>query len=58
MKPKIAIYVSGGTVQEVRSNISADLEIEIVDADYTHCDDIDPNSRWEQLQGELNFGNL
>jgi hypothetical protein len=57
MKQKIAIYVSGGVVQGIRSNIGTELEIEVVDADNTHCDGIDPDTRWEQLQLELPFGN-
>lgn len=59
MKPKIAIYVSGGVVQGIRSNIGNDIEVEIIDADDAedHADMNDPNSRWEQLQLELEFGN-
>jgi hypothetical protein len=52
--PKIAIYVSGGIVQGVRSNMGQDLEVEIVD------EDNEPEAagdRWEELQTELNFGN-
>lgn len=51
---KIAVYIKGGVLQAVRSNISTDLEIEIVDADNepdTACD------RWDELQMELEFGN-
>jgi hypothetical protein len=51
---KIAIYVSGGVVQGVRSNISSDVEVEIVD--YDNEPDI-ANDRWEELQTELEFGN-
>ena len=52
--PKIAIYVEGGIVQAVRSNIGDQLDVEIVD-----CDN-EPNKaddRWEELQDELEFGN-
>lgn len=50
---KIAIYVNGGIVQAVRSEI-LDLEIEIVDED----DNPDTaEDRWEELQTELEFGN-
>jgi hypothetical protein len=52
--PNIAVYVSGGIVQGVRSNIGQDLEVEIVD------EDNEPETagdRWEELQTELNFGN-
>ena len=51
---KIAIYVSGGIIQGVRSDIGADLEVEIVD------EDNDPDTaeeRWLEIQGELEFGN-
>lgn len=53
---KIAIYVSGGIVQAIRSNIPCHLlDIEVVD------EDNDPDvadDRWDELQGELEFGNL
>jgi len=51
---KIAIYVEGGIVQGIRSNIGEDLDIEIVDCDNEpdYAED-----RWEELQTELNFGN-
>jgi hypothetical protein len=52
--PKIAIFVEGGIVQAIRSNIGADLDIEIVDTD------IEPDTaedRWEELESELEFGN-
>ena len=52
--PKIAVYISGGILQAVRSNIGPDLEVELVD------EDNEPDTagdRWEQLQTELNFGN-
>lgn len=56
--PKVAIYISGGMVQGVRSNISSELEIEIVDADWKELDrESDPEDRWEELQTELEFGN-
>jgi hypothetical protein len=51
---KIAIYVEGGIVQAIRSNIGEDLEVEIVDYDN------EPDTaedRWEEIQTELNFGN-
>lgn len=50
----IAIYISGGIVQGVRSNISPDLEVEIVDKD-THPDMAE--ERWLEIQEELEFGN-
>ena len=52
--PKVTIYVKGGIVQAVRSNIGQDLEVEIVD------EDNDPDKaegRWEEVQAELEFGN-
>jgi len=53
--PKIAIYIKGGMVQAVRSNISHELEIEIVDQD---CQQLDyDEDRWEEIQTELEFGN-
>lgn len=53
--PKVAIYVKGGMVSAIRSNIGAELDIEIVDAD---CQQLDyEEDRWEELQTELEFGN-
>ena len=52
--PKVAVYVKGGIVQAVRSNIGQDLEVELVD------EDNDPDTaddRWEEIQTELEFGN-
>jgi hypothetical protein len=52
--PNIAVYVSGGIVQGVRSNIGQDLEVEVIDADN------DPDTaeeQWMELQGKLEFGN-
>jgi hypothetical protein len=58
MNPKIAIYVSGGVVQGIRSNMK-DLDVEIVDGDdiEDHENTNDLDGRWEQLQLELEFGN-
>jgi len=57
MKHKIAIYVEGGIVQGIRSNISTDLlDIEIVDADGDNQDEA--RERWDvEIQTELPFGN-
>ena len=54
--PKVAIYVKGGMVEAIRSNIGQDLDIEIVDED---CVDEIKNTedRWEEIQTELEFGN-
>jgi hypothetical protein len=52
---KIAIFVDGGIVQAIRSNIPCHkLEIEIVDNDNQQDEAED---RWEELQTELEFGN-
>lgn len=53
--PKVAIYVSGGIVQGVRSNIGQDLDVELVDEDN---DSETAEDRWNELEGELEFGNL
>lgn len=50
----IAIYVSGGIVQGVRSNIGQDLEVEIIDADN---DPDTADEQWMELQEKLEFGN-
>ncbi len=47
-------------VQAIRSNISPELEIEVVDADLINDDednDRSANEWWEHLQEELEFGN-
>jgi hypothetical protein len=54
--PKIAIFIQGGMVQGIRSNIGQDLDIEVVDADGWD-DEKNPEDRWEELQTELEFGN-
>jgi hypothetical protein len=51
---KIAIYVSGGVVQGVRSDISSDVKVEVVDYDN---DPHTADQRWDELQTELKFGN-
>lgn len=53
-QPKIAIYVKRGMVEAIRSNISPELEIEIIDAD---CEQLEYEDRWDELQSELEFGN-
>ena len=57
MNPKIALYVSGGVITGIRSNISVDLEIEIVDSDNDENTGNDSDNRWDELQLELPFGN-
>lgn len=52
--PRIAAYVSGGILQAVRSNIGANLEVELVDQDN------EPEAaedRWTEINDELVFGN-
>lgn len=57
--PKIAIFVEGGMVQGVRSNIGQDLEVEVVDFDSFYNEEMNKaDARWEELQTELEFGNL
>ena len=56
--PKVAIYVEGGIVQGVRSNIGQDLEVEVVDFDSMYNQEANKaDDRWEELQSELEFGN-
>jgi hypothetical protein len=52
--PKVAIYVRGGIVEGVRSNLGTDLEVEIVDQDN---EPDEAEDRWEELQNKLEFGN-
>jgi hypothetical protein len=52
--PKIAIYVEGGMVLGIRSNIGMELDIEIVDSDN---EPDGAEDRWEELESELEFGN-
>ena len=54
--PKIAIYIKGGMVEAIRSNIGQDLDIEIVDEDSLDETQL-TEDRWEELQTELEFGN-
>jgi len=58
MNPKIAIIVENGMVVGVRSNIGANLDVEIIDLDSQEEDQADANSsRYNQIQFELEFGN-
>jgi hypothetical protein len=52
--PKIAIFVEGGLIQGIRSNISQDLEVEIIDKDN---DKEEADDSWDEIQKELEFGN-
>lgn len=54
--PKIAIYIKGGMVEAIRSNIGQNLDIEIVDEDSLDETQL-TEDRWEELQTELEFGN-
>ena len=53
--PTIAIFVEGGIIQGVRSNIGQDLQIDVIDSDN------EPDTaeeQWMELQEKLEFGNL
>ena len=53
-QPKVAIFVQGGNVLDVRSNIGNDLIVEVVDADN------EPNEAkyvWKELEDGLEFAN-
>jgi hypothetical protein len=54
--PKIAIYIKGGMVEAIRSNIDQYLEIEIVDEDCLDETKL-TEDRWEEIETELEFGN-
>lgn len=54
MKNKIAIWIEGGAIQGVRSNI--DIELEIIDVDLDNVDKDDAEKKWETYQTELPFG--
>jgi RNase P/RNase MRP subunit p30 len=53
---KVAIYVEGGVIQGIRSNLS-ELDIEIIDVDSLDSDKVESGEvRWDELQTELKFG--
>ena len=54
MKNKIAIWIEGGLIQGVRSNV--DIELEIIDVDIETVDRDDAEKKWETYQTELPFG--
>ena len=54
MKNKIAIWIEGGAIQGVRSNV--DIELEIIDVDLDNVDKDDAEKKWEEYQTELPFG--
>ena len=54
MKNKIAIWIEGGAIQGVRSNV--DIELEIIDVDLDNVDKDDAEKKWETYQTELPFG--
>lgn len=54
MKNKIAIWIEGGAIQGVRSNI--DIELEIIDVDIETVDRDDAEKKWDHYQTELPFG--
>lgn len=51
-KPKVAIYVSGGVVQSIISNIE-DVDFVIVDEDNDEDNGVPADKQWEQLKLEL-----
>lgn len=53
-QPTIAIFVQGGNVLDVRSNIGTELNVEVVDADN---DPNDAKHKWQQFEDELEFSN-
>jgi hypothetical protein len=53
-QPTIAIFVQGGNVLDVRSNIGNDLIVEVVDADN---DPKDAKDKWKEFENELEFNN-
>jgi hypothetical protein len=56
---RIAIWIQDGNIVGVRSNISSDIEFEIIDCE---LDDVEgqevATGRWEELQLELEFDNF
>ena len=54
MKNKIAIWIEGGLIQGVRSNV--DIELEIIDVDIETVDRDDAEKKWDHYQTELPFG--
>lgn len=53
MKNKIAIWIEGGLIQGVRSNVN--IELEIIDVDIETVDRDDAEKKWETYQTELPF---
>jgi hypothetical protein len=61
---KIAIYVNGGMVEAVRSNIGEDIDVEIIDGDSYRIFNVkswegngSAENRWKEIKEELSFGN-
>lgn len=49
----VAIFVKAGMVLAVRSNVSEDLHVEVVEFD---DDPEQAEDRWDEVQAELPFG--
>ena len=68
---KIAVYINGGVVEEIRSNIGEDIEIEVIDNDTYQMNQVFENvkdfknitdwekaeDRWKEIKKELQFVN-
>jgi hypothetical protein len=68
---KIAVYINGGVVEEIRSNIGKDIEIEVIDNDTYQMNQVFENvkdfknitdwkkaeDRWKEIKKELQFVN-
>jgi hypothetical protein len=52
---KIALFVSGGIVQEIRSNIRPQLEVIIIDKDN---EPKTADKQWEEFEKELPYKNI
>lgn len=52
-KPKVAIFVSGGVVNGVRTNIASNVEVVLVDADDLNWDEA--NKQWDDAEKECPF---
>ena len=56
---QIAIWIQGGNIVGIRSNISSDIEFEIIDCDLADSDGQEvAAARWDELQLELEFDNF
>ena len=61
MKKKIALYIEGGNLQSIISNIPTDeLEIELIDMDNEEAEGTEDEAgdRWGELLKELPYANF